>query len=55
MSQNLFLFITFWDKARELAQQSKEIAACCNETLLIYFASDDPQNLLQQVTEQLGQ
>ena len=33
--------------------QAKDIAACCNEALLIYFASDYPQNLRPQAMEKL--
>ena len=45
----------FWKTAKRLANEAKHIAACRNETLLIYFATDDAENLRPQATEQLGQ
>jgi hypothetical protein len=43
----------FWAKARECAAQAREIAACRNETLLIYLATDDV-NLRPAALRELG-
>ena len=45
----------FWNTAKRLASEAKQIATCRNETLLIYFATDDAENLRPQAAEQLGQ
>jgi hypothetical protein len=44
----------FWKAAKRLAGEAKQIAACRNETLLIYFASDDAENLRPQAEAELG-
>jgi hypothetical protein len=44
----------FWETATRLAGEAAKIAACRNETLLIYFATDDAENLRPQATSKLG-
>ena len=44
----------FWDTATRLAQRAREIADCRNETLLIYFATDDAENLRKKAAKKLG-
>jgi hypothetical protein len=44
----------FWKTAKRLAKQAKDLAACRNETLLIYFASDDAENLRPVATKKLS-
>ena len=35
----------FWKSAERFASEAKAVAECRNETLLIYFATDDTFNL----------
>jgi hypothetical protein len=44
----------FWATAKKLAKQAKAIADCRNETLLIYFATDDHVNLRPKAVKKLG-
>ncbi len=44
----------FWRKAEETAARAKEIAACRNETLLIYLATDDAENQRGVAVEKLS-
>ena len=44
----------FWATARRLAKQARALADCRNETLLIYFATDDVENLRARATKRLG-
>ena len=44
----------FWDSAKRLAKQARALADCRNETLLIYFATDDVENLRARATKRLG-
>ena len=44
----------YFNKAQEIARRAAEIAKCRNETLLIYFATDDAPNLRPIATEKLS-
>jgi hypothetical protein len=44
----------FWKTAKLLASKAQQIAECRNETLLIYFATDDAENLRPQATKKLS-
>ena len=44
----------FWNNAEKHAAKAKEIAACRNETLLIYLATDDAENQRGVAVEKLS-
>jgi hypothetical protein len=54
LQQKLDDLMGFWETARKLAKQAKSIAECRNESLLIYFATDDAANLRSEATEKLS-
>ena len=45
---------TFWHSARLCAEQARALARCRNESLLIYFATDDAENLRPRAAAELG-
>jgi hypothetical protein len=45
----------FWAKAKLYAERAQKIALCRNETLLIYFATDDAKNLRPIASKELGE
>jgi hypothetical protein len=47
------LLDSFWKRAEQAAAQARELADCRNETLLIYFATDDPANLREVAAARL--
>lgn len=44
----------FWGAARRSAKKARKIARCRNQTLLIYFATDDVANLRPKATQELS-
>jgi hypothetical protein len=50
----LSILKAFWKQAVTNAKQAKKIAKCRNETLLIYFATDDIQHLRPEAKKYLG-
>lgn len=44
----------YWHHAKKFAKQASKIARCRNETLLIYFATDDIHNLRPEAKRQLS-
>ena len=44
----------FWAMAKGAAQQARDIARCRNESLLIYFATDDVDNMRPLAEQELG-
>jgi hypothetical protein len=43
----------FWTRAEQAAKDAAALAACRNETLLIYFATDDPEGLREEAVARL--
>jgi hypothetical protein len=45
---------SYWRRAEQIAEKALLVSSCRNLTLLIYFATDDVQNLRPQATQHLS-